>query len=74
MTQLDSGRGMRWATSDEAHVGLYTVSVTATSGSLSQTTTYFVEIESASCSSLVAPAHDATKTYTVTGSEDQLEV
>ena len=44
MTQLASGRGMKWATSNEADVGTYTVTVTATSEELSESTTYTVEI------------------------------
>ena len=44
MTELPSGRGMRWSTSDEADVGTYIVTVTATSEDLSESTTYTVEI------------------------------
>ena len=46
MTQLASGTGMKWSTSDEADIGTYTVTVTATSGSLTETTSYTVNIQS----------------------------
>ena len=44
MTLLASSRGMKWSTSSEADVGSYTVTVTATSGALTETTTYTVTI------------------------------
>ena len=74
MTQLASGTGMKWSTSDEADVATYTVTVTATSGSLTETTSYTVDIQSALCSSMASPSHDASKTYTVQDPEDQLDV
>ena len=44
MTILGSNTGMKWITFSEADVGSYTVTVTATSGSLTETTSYIVDI------------------------------
>ena len=44
MTELSTGRGMKWSTSSETDVGNYTVTVTATSGSLTESTSYTVDI------------------------------
>ena len=65
MTPLASGRGMKWYTTSESDVGFYTITVTATSGSLTKSTTYSVEILSQYCSSLTPTAHEEYKTYIV---------
>ena len=44
MTVLGSNTGMKWFTSSEADVSSYTVTITATSGSLTETTSYTVDI------------------------------
>ena len=44
MTELSTSRGYKWSTSSESDVGSYTVTVTATSGSLIETTSYTVDI------------------------------
>ena len=74
MTELGSGRGMRWSTNDEADVGTYTVTVTATSGDLSESTTYTVEILSQYCTTLTPPPHDSSKIYVVGDSVDKLDL
>ena len=47
MTQLSTDRGYKWSTSSESDVGTYTVTVTATSGTLVETTQYTVDVLSA---------------------------
>ena len=74
MTPLASGRGMKWQTASEADVGIYIVTITATSDDLSEYTTYTVEILSENCTSLEAPTHDSSKIYIVGDAEDTVEV
>ena len=69
MTELASGRGMSWSTANEADVGTYTVTVTATSNALTESTSYTVDILSQYCSSLTPPAHDASRGYSVNDAE-----
>ena len=70
MTVLGSNTGMKWSTSSEADVSSYTVTITATSGSLTETTSYTVDIQSALCTSMTAPSHSVSMTYTVGDAED----
>ena len=65
MTQLQSGRGMEWYTNSEANVGTYTVTVTATSNNLSESTSYTVTVRSQFCTSLQEPSHEQPKIYVV---------
>ena len=65
---------MKWQTASEGDVGTYTVTVTATSNGLTESTSYTVNILTQFCASLTAPAHDASKSYTVNDAEDQLEI
>ena len=65
---------MKWQTSSEGDVGAYTVRVTATSNDISEFVEYSVEVQSQYCSDLVAPTHDASKSYTVNAAEDSLEI
>ena len=44
MTTLGTNTGMKWSTSSEADVSSYTVTITATSGSYTETTSYIVDI------------------------------
>ena len=44
MTTLGTNTGMKWSTSSEADVSSYTVTITATSGSLTEATSYTVDI------------------------------
>ena len=44
MTELSTSRGYKWSTSSESDVATYTVTVTATSGALTESTSYTVDI------------------------------
>ena len=61
---------MKWQTASEDDVMTYEVTITATSGDYSMSTTYIVDILSQHCATLTAPSHDAYRTYTVNDEED----